>query len=454
MKLGNVFYVGQENEIGHHAAPLANLRDVNQEPVSGVLQQARPGDLAIFFSEHFHETRSAIRQLQESNVATLYAIDGILEWRNAWVNSADEPACPWTMRPALCHKVACMGPAQYRVLRTWGNQRRLEMVGLPRLDPWIEDRPSLYAAVDRWRVRQSNRVLVMTAKCPGFTPYQKATTVKSLSDLKNYFDGVTGPDASFQVTWRLTDGLADEIGVENRMTGIQGEELRAQIQAADFVVTTPSTAMVESMLEGRPVVMLDYHRMPHLTEAAWKIQSPEDITPCFDKLTNATQEGEADYARRMVWQETLLEDTLDCVPNATQRLNTLVDRMLIEAHLATQEKRPLDFSKPLLTQEDRQGPLVNRSVDFSLLYPGAPEFAECEPLVLQQQTAELRRHNQQLELQIAQLQKELSEAHGIFEQIHRHPIAGPVVRSRQKMLDWWHAVRQKGAAQESERATS
>ena len=149
----------------------------------------------------------------------------------------------------------------------------------------------------------------------------------------------------------------------------------------------------------------------------------------------------------MVWQETLLEDTLDCVPNATQRLNTLVDRMLIEAQVATQEKRPLDFSKPLLTREDRQAPLVNRSVDFSLLYPGAPEFAECEPLVLQQQTAELRRHNQQLELQIAQLQKELSEAHGIFEQIHRHPIAGPVVRSRQKMLDWWHAVRQKGAAQ-------
>ena len=109
MKLGNVFYVGQENEIGHHAAPLANLRDVKQESVSRVLQQARPGDLAIFFSEHFHETRSAIRQLQESNVATLYAIDGILEWRNAWVNSADEPACPWTMRPALCHKVACMG---------------------------------------------------------------------------------------------------------------------------------------------------------------------------------------------------------------------------------------------------------------------------------------------------------------------------------------------------------
>ena len=102
----------------------------------------------------------------------------------------------------------------------------------------------------------------MTAKCPGFTPYQKATTVKSLSDLKNYFDGVTGPDASFQVTWRLTEGLADEIGVENRMTGIQGEELRAQIQAADFVVTTPSTAMVESMLEGRPVVTVSY---THLT---------------------------------------------------------------------------------------------------------------------------------------------------------------------------------------------
>lgn len=454
MKLGNVFYVGQENEIGHHAAPLANLRDVKKEPVAGVLQQARPGDLAIFFSEHFHEARSAIRQLQESSVATLYAIDGILEWRNAWVNREDEPACPWTMRPSLCHKVACMGPAQYRVLRKWGNQGRLEMVGLPRLDPWIDDRPSLSVAVDKWRSRQSNRVLVMTAKCPGFTSDQKATTVKSLSDLKSYFDGVTGTDASFHVTWRLTEGLADELGVENRMTGIQGEELRAQIQAADFVVTTPSTAMVESMLEGRPVAMLDYHRMPHLTEAAWKIQGPEDITLCFDKLTDATHEGVADFARRMVWQETLLEDTLDCVPNATQRLNTLVDRMLIEAHLATQENRPLDFSKPLLTQEDRQGPLVNQSVNFSLLYSGVAEFSECDPLVLQQQTAELRRHNRQLELQVAQLQEELREAHGIFEQIHRHPIAGPVVRSRQKMLDWWHAVRQKGAAHESERATS
>jgi hypothetical protein len=455
MKLGNVFYVGNANEVEHHAAPLKELREIRVASVQETLQNAKAGDLAIFFSEHFHETREAIEKLKVSKVATLYAIDGILEWRNAWVNRVDEPACPWTMRPSLCHKVACIGPSQYRILSGWGNADRLELVGIPRFDNWVKKRPTWQDSLRRWQDRTSNRVLVLTAKCPGFTARQREVTLQSLRDLRDFFLNASGSSNSFDVTWRLTDDLAIDLGVENQLGSLQGHDLSAQLEAADFVVATPSTAMLEAMLTGLPVVQLDYHQVPDLTDAAWKIQSVDQLKTCWQRLLDHSLEGRSDMARRLQWQARILEDTLWCSPQASLRMCNLVERMLVRAQRAVQQGEALVYERSLLPIGNTDEVWTRATqFDLKLLYPDYPEFQESDVQALQQSTADLRRQQYQLQARLDQLQAELGEAHQIFEQIQQHPIAGPIVRGRQRMLDWWRRRRGTDVDSESERVQS
>ena len=183
-----VYFVGTESEVSHHAAPLMNETSFCTSVIDAVqvVETANAGDIAIFFSEHFDRFRQAIVELKEKRVATIYLVDGILEWRNAWENSNEEPACPFTMRPVLSDKVAVIGPSQARVLSCWGNTKKIETVGIPRLDFWTDH----WRNVDHRQVdRQSDhfRVLISTAKTPGFTSEQILKVTPSLDSLSCIF---------------------------------------------------------------------------------------------------------------------------------------------------------------------------------------------------------------------------------------------------------------------------
>ena len=134
MPPSTVHFVGTESEVTHHAAPLDGKIEYQITSAESVSEVAQPGDVAIFLSEHFDRFRDACDRLKKNNVATLYMLDGILEWRNAWEDAIDGPACPFTMRPVLSHKVACIGMSQKRILDSWGNASKTEVVGVPRFD--------------------------------------------------------------------------------------------------------------------------------------------------------------------------------------------------------------------------------------------------------------------------------------------------------------------------------
>ena len=260
----SVFYVGTPEQVGHHAAPIASQLDVKIVPPELIANQANAGDVAIFFSEHFQPARDAIVELRKKSVATLYAIDGILEWRNAWDNLPNEPACPWTMRPGLCDKVAVIGPSQYRILSGWGNAAKLELVGIPRLDSWIADRDSNRASLQYWTEERPIRMMVATAKTAGFTPDQVATTKASLEAVKDFvLRENESPRRSWDVTWRLTGELASELDVASSTESFSGLDLRTQLESVDIVVTTPSTLMIEAMLLGKIAVLLEEHGFDH-----------------------------------------------------------------------------------------------------------------------------------------------------------------------------------------------
>lgn len=429
----NVFFVGSAAEVSHHAAPLLDEDTFSTIVIDAekVVATANAGDIAIFFSEHFDRFRQAVVELKAKRVATIYLVDGILEWRNAWENSKEEPACPFTMRPVLSDKVAVIGSSQARVLSSWGNAGKIETVGIPRLDQWTEHWRS-NAGKKSENHSDSFKVLVATAKTPGFTSEQIDTTVRSLLDLKSWFESTkTHAGKTFEVTWRLTSGLEEKIGVENSLSDLRGVELHRAIEESDAFITTPSTAMLEAMLQHKPTALLNYHQCPVYVPAAWNIHSKACIGNVLEQLVSPTE-------AHLHFQEMITADTLQVVESATKRLIQLIHSMFASIDDQADKDNSIEFPPNLLPSpvfgSELHVDVCN--MDSASVFASYPEFTQNDSAELQAQLAHARREIDHLHRVQDGLRAELAEAHSIFEQIHQHPIAGPIVRIRERFIQF------------------
>ena len=428
MVAGTIFYVGTEQEVRHHALPLTRHVPIRIASPEEVTETASPGDLAIFFSEHFERFRNAILNLRRRHVATLYAIDGILEWRNAWGNHPNKPACPWTMRPVLCHKVACIGPSQARTLSAWGNADKVEVVGIPRFDFLQRDSHARHDS------GSTIRILVMTAKCPGFTETQRQQIIESLVDVKEWFARAqAAANRKYELVWRLTGGLDKVLGINNVLSDTTGRDLASVLQRVDATITTPSTAQLESMLTGKPTVILDYTNSPLYEDAAWKITSKCQIGPVVGQLCDPP-------AERMHFQNCVLNDSLQLEMSATDRMLVLINTMRELASASSRRSDALQFREAILPQVRNQPEQLCRQAAF----PQRDAFKIGDETTLQTELADSRREIELLSDTIDGLRAELGQAHEIFAAIHKHPIVGPVVRSRQRVINWFSETSTKG----------
>jgi hypothetical protein len=425
MQSSSIYIVGQPAEVQHHVASLEKRLRLRMVGADEVVRVARPGDLAIFFSEHFDRFRFACRSLKKQQVATLYMIDGILEWRNAWENRPDEPACPYAMRPVLSHKAACVGPSQARVLESWGNVGKTEIVGIPRLD-------ELSARERHVLPTDPIKILVMTAKTPGFTEQQTQRVKHSLRDLKAWFDRYAENSCHgrpIDVVWRLTAGLEQDLGVVNQLNELSGSELASVLNGVDAVISTPSTAMLEAMIMGLPVAALDYHNSPSYLPTSWSIRSADQIDPVISELVAPSES-------KMLFQRMQFSEALYRTTCATDRLEKLVTEMIRISNDQIRGKQPLQFPSQILESFGRTKCIADSSFEHQRVYPDVEEFSRHDLSELQVELSHARREIRHLQQEQTQLLAELQQAHEIFEQIHRHPVAGPVVRIRQKVLGW------------------
>ena len=275
----------------------------------------------------------------------------------------------------------------------------------------------------------------MTAKTPAFTADQWQRTRQSLRDIRQWAE--TSPVIAgrpVEISWRLTRGLEHDLGVIGKAGDLTGVELAKQLEQVDAVVTTPSTSMLEAMIRDLPVALLDYHHCPHYVQCGWDIACREHIQPTIEAMAQRPE-------RRMLFQRNQLADALYLESSAIERITDLIASMqdLAQQQLAARRDQPLDFPAGLLSKP------IGYSAEFSLqrLYPEFEEFQNRDRAMLQAQLAHSRRHIDALNREIVQLQSELGQAHQIFESINKHPIAGPIVRIRKKMLDLMASIQQR-----------
>lgn len=406
-----VFYVGTNEEVLHHAQPLTTQFDVHPIEPDKVSVVAGKDDLAIFFSEHFERFRTAITELKAKGCRTLYAIDGILEWRNSFENRNSEPACPWTMRPVLCDKVAAIGRSQARLLDFWGNKNKVELVGLPRLDSLLS--PSTGRAKTTGNSGEAStthtrpRIMVMTAKWPSFTDEQQAKLEESLLCLKQWF----ATQSQIDVIWRVTRGLDKKLSLVNSFETADQQELVDQLKSCDALITTPSTAMLEGMLLNKPTAVLEFNNCPQVNSVAWQIRHSSQVDDVVAELLNPSP-------FKLAQQDFALHDTLECESPSLPRLTSLVEQMLhFPAGQAPSNLVPLECS-------DRTSDLGSE-----FLFNGHRLTESNDELEIKSQLAFMQREVERLRARNELIEKEFEKAKSTIDHVFNNPVVFPFIKA-------------------------
>lgn len=350
--------------------------------------------LLISWCQFRTNEREILFRAQNAGMAILIIADGILEYRNTWLHPELAPGSIY--QPILGHKMACIGHSQARILESWGNIGNCEIVGAPRFDKLLGKRPRKRKKDDPFRI------LVITAKTPGFTQEQLDLVRLALQDLKLWFsDHKVLNGIRLEVIWRITEGLDKEIGIENQLPNTSFVELSDVLSEVDGVITTPSTSVLEAMLHGLPVALLDYCNCPQYVPAAWNITAPGHIDQVLPELVNSP-------APKMLYQDTVLHDALECRTPAAPRMVQLVEEMLRITCESRSKGTPLSFPDHILEDRERGHHMPEEKVDIKALYPGHPVFSEMDRLKLQAEVDHLRRIVDQKTKEINGLTKEIN----------------------------------------------
>ena len=301
-----------------------------------------PADAGILIT-HMHyrwEELTVLRKvLNENRIPILILSDGILEYRNTWEHP--DLVDGSLFQPVFGHKLACIGAAQARVVESWGNAGKCEVVGLPRLDEVNE------TAEGQPRSASQFRLLVATATTPAFDESQRETVLRSIQAVKDWSE--RNPyinQRRLEVVWRLSDGLEAELGVGDNLALEDREPLSHVLDSVDAVLTTPSTIYLESAMRGLPTAWLDFHNSPQYISSAWTISSPDQIDVVVNELVNPLD-------HKLLFQNYAVHDQLAHQTPATPRLVKLIQTLVEAGHLARETGAPLTLPSKILSEEGR-----------------------------------------------------------------------------------------------------
>lgn len=378
-----------------------------------------PGDAGILIT-HMHyrwEELTTLRKVvAENRIPVLILSDGILEYRNTWEHPGLVEGS--IFQPLFGHKLACIGHGQSRVVESWGNVGKCETVGLPRMDEIAK------ATVPPIQNEGPFRVLIATATTPAFNDQQRATVVTALRTLKHWIaENPTIGERPIQVQWRLSDGLQSELGVGEDIDPEDRPPLGSVINDIDAVITTPSTIYLESVLRGRPTALLDFHNSPQYVTPAWNISAPHHVSSVMNELASPP-------AHKIVFQNHILHDQLECSSPAKPRMLKLIDTMVQAGEMARRERTLLKLPHRILDDPKQGFANVVAGFDFKALYPDCDAFENEEIQRLQvelnaaikrlgQLPMELAEKNQY----IAKLKRSLDRSRVRVEDMHNRVVA-------------------------------
>lgn len=365
----------------HMAGRAEFIYDDGWEPAA--LLEAKP-DVVLCVNDWPAGVASCLDAARDARIPSLVLQDGILEWRCQYENPlfGAGGGAP-QHQPVLADTIACIGRQSARQIAAWGNVGRVEATGMPRMD-------HLLSREARPRRKPGKCILVMTAKKAGFTEEQSAVTLRSLRDVRAHLESLPG----VEVIWRVSREMAEALGVANQMRETSSVELTEVVERSDAVITTISTAILETMLLDRPVAALDYHNVPRFVPTAWTISAPEHIAPVVAGILSPD-------ARRMAFQRDSLHDCLECDGPAAPRVAALIER-LASGRKGGRDQASAGASALLDGVSGNGSGEAHAALPLADLYPGQEIFAEQDVQRLQVRLARAEHDRDRLERALRQ----------------------------------------------------
>lgn len=316
-------------------------------------------DIVVSINEHHLKIAECYEQAQQLNIPTLTLQDGVLEWRYLFENpmfSGNDSGIP-LHQPIIADKYACIGPWWAHLIAAMGNKDKVEVTGMPKMDG-IENQ----IATSNKKNTGAKTIMVMTAAKPWFEEVQKPTIITMLQDLKTYFDS----RKDINVIWRVTKLLDKDLKVEGAFNKKESTELLTQLNKCDAVISTVSTAMIETLLMGKPLAKLDYFNSPSMFPTVWSITHRDQIDQTVNSLLSTKQE-------QCFTQELFKYQVISHIGNASKMVADLMLKMIEYKQTNPDKKLPSNmlqhasaFDNPSSLPQvypDRQA-LIHQDIDW------------------------------------------------------------------------------------------
>jgi hypothetical protein len=363
---------GQEHHVKPAEAYLRIPVIYEERLTASVVKNVQP-TLLMIMGDDSYEGFNCVTAAREMGIPSLSMLDGIFEWRNVWENPRyGGGGNDLNKQLILTDKIACPGASSARILEGWGAVGKCELVGVPRFDP-------LFNTSARRRTETvPKRVLVMTAKKPGFTPEHRTDVFHALRDVRD----ALAADGRWEIVWRVTGGLDEELGVKTTVVDLTGTDLASVLKQVDAVITTPSTSILEAMALGLPTAVLEYGNRPLYQPAGWVITCQSQIPKALDQMCEPDP-------RYMLWQEQILKDAIAAPGSGSQRLAELM-RALSAIGSQRREGHSVEIPASIL-----QPPRVSACESFILsdLFPNHPVFGRTSTAGILRELQALRQEN-------------------------------------------------------------
>ncbi len=275
-------------------------------------------DIIIVVSDWRHNVAKILIDAKVLGIPSLMLQDGTLDWLIQYqgdLYAGSGGAAHY--HPILSDKIACIGHQTARILSSWCGAEKVEVVGFPILKNEIEDSIQYKREKNIVNCKEKYNILVTSPRQGWFCEEHKVAFLEALHDLKEYVVKQNNLD----VTWRLARNLSNILQVENKLKEKESYELVELIKECDIVISAQSTVVIEAMLYGKPVAIVDYLNSPQFYGTAWFISCKEQI----EKTISSMIQCKAD---RMLYQEYQLNDVLYFKENAVDRTILLIEKMV------------------------------------------------------------------------------------------------------------------------------
>jgi fructose-specific component phosphotransferase system IIB-like protein len=290
-------------------------------------------DIVLTVSDWRAEIARVLLDAKTLNIPSLLFQDGTLDWI---IQNEGElyggTGGPTHFHPILTDKMAVIGHQSARVIASWNDASKVEVVGFPILQNEIDAAKTFRKEIIKTTEKPLN-VLITSTRQGWFCERQKIAFIEALQDLKTYFE----QQKNVSVNWRLSRNLAEIIGVENEMKVKESVELVPLIKEADLIISAQSTVVVEAMIHGKPVAIIDYLNAPQYYGTAWMINAKSQIASTVESMIKAEP-------NRMLYQAYQLQDILSMELNAIERSKELIGKMV----QYRKENNSIDFPTNLL----------------------------------------------------------------------------------------------------------